>query len=254
MTTPYQPSVACHIPVRGPLVFPRVPEDAAPTARNPAFAGTPVQRHVLGRAERAVCKTVGSAYDGSNPSPATTSGNGSLAANSRARRVVLLVPACVILYRRRPSCCAVHGRMADGVRAGRSVCTVGFPRTATDGPRRRRVLARCAGRAGACIRIRSLAASETVTLAGRPERRGSPERSEGCQVWPLVRGCRGLADASCSVTVPGTAGRTQEGETVIVAVDNGLDKRADRRLGVAVDGGGGPLLATCRISSYASTC
>ena len=37
-----------------------------------------------------VCKTVGSAYDGSNPSPATTCGNGPLAASSRGWRAVLL--------------------------------------------------------------------------------------------------------------------------------------------------------------------
>ena len=34
---------------------------------------------------RAVCKTVGSAYVGSNPTPATTSGNGPLAAETRPR-------------------------------------------------------------------------------------------------------------------------------------------------------------------------
>jgi hypothetical protein len=53
---------------------------------------------------------------------------------------VLSVPACVTLSRCRPRCCGVHGRIADGVRACLSVgVTVGFPRTATDGPRRRRV-------------------------------------------------------------------------------------------------------------------
>src|SRR5690349_4766196 len=48
------------------------------------------------------------------------------------------VPACVTLSRCRPSCCGVHGRIADGVRACRAVGdTVGFPRTAMDEPRRR---------------------------------------------------------------------------------------------------------------------
>jgi hypothetical protein len=51
-------------------------------------------------------------------------------------------PPCVILSRCGSACRVVHGRIADGGRPlGRSVCTVGFPRTATDGPRRRRVSA-----------------------------------------------------------------------------------------------------------------
>jgi hypothetical protein len=52
---------------------------------------------------------------------ATTSMNGPLAANSRAWRPVSLVPGCVISCHGRPSCCGVHGRMADGVRAARAV-------------------------------------------------------------------------------------------------------------------------------------
>jgi hypothetical protein len=40
-----------------------------------------------------VCKTVGSAYVGSNPTPATTCGNGPLAANSRAGGPFLLGPS-----------------------------------------------------------------------------------------------------------------------------------------------------------------
>ena len=40
----------------------------------------------------AVCKTVGSAYVGSNPTPATTCGNGPLAADSRGWRAVFLCP------------------------------------------------------------------------------------------------------------------------------------------------------------------
>ena len=101
---------------------------------------------------RAVCKTVGSAYVGSNPTPATTCENGPLAANCRARRAVLLVPVCVITCHRGPSCCGVHGRMADGVRAlGRSVCTVGVSRTATDGPRWRGFRAWRARLSRACI-------------------------------------------------------------------------------------------------------
>jgi hypothetical protein len=171
MTTPCRPSVAWHVPVRGPLEFPGVRGVRVPTAQKLASQRISAgQRHVLGRAERAACKTVGSAYDGSNPSPATTCGNGPLAAMSRARRAVLLVLGCVILYHRGPSCCGVHGRMADGICApGRSGHLI--PRTATDGGRVGGVFRLDVwGGAGACIRIRSLAASETVTLAGRPER------------------------------------------------------------------------------------
>jgi hypothetical protein len=39
-----------------------------------------------------VCKTVGSAYDGSNPTPATTCKNAPLAANSRAGGAFVLCP------------------------------------------------------------------------------------------------------------------------------------------------------------------
>ena len=91
------------------------------------------QRHVLGRAERAACKTVGSAYVGSNPTPATTCKNAPLAANSRASGAFFSVPACVALSRCRASCCGVHGRIADGCPCGlvgrsgqlrRSACAV----------------------------------------------------------------------------------------------------------------------------------
>ena len=46
----------------------------------------------LARAERAGCKTVGSAYVGSNLTPATTCENATLAANSRANGAFLLCP------------------------------------------------------------------------------------------------------------------------------------------------------------------
>jgi hypothetical protein len=96
------------------------------------------------------CKTVGSAYVGSNPTPATTCGNGPLAANSRAGGPFLLGPGVchlvalqIVILR----CPRTHSRRAS-VLQGRSVCTVrtvgvhscggrcapsAFPRTATDG-------------------------------------------------------------------------------------------------------------------------
>jgi hypothetical protein len=50
-----------------------------------------VDRYIEGH-EGAVCKTVGSAYVGSNPTPATTCGNAPLAANSRVSGAFLLRP------------------------------------------------------------------------------------------------------------------------------------------------------------------
>ena len=51
-------------------------------------------------------------------------------------RAVFLCPSVCHLSRCGPSCCGIHGRIADGVRALRTVgVTVGFPRTATDGLR-----------------------------------------------------------------------------------------------------------------------
>src|SRR6202451_2154515 len=64
----------------------------------------------------AVCKPVGSAYVGSNPTPATTCENGPLAANSRAGGRFFSVPVCVTLERWRPLRGGVHGRIADGTR------------------------------------------------------------------------------------------------------------------------------------------
>src|SRR6476660_5214901 len=54
----------------------------------------------------------------------------------RARGAVfVLVTPCISLCGCASMCCGVHGRIADVVRAGCAVGdTVGFPRTATDGP------------------------------------------------------------------------------------------------------------------------
>jgi hypothetical protein len=87
----------------------------------------------LPRAVTETLTTVGSAYVGSNPTPATTCVNGPLAAETRpggpfpSRHAVY---QCVSL---RSMCCGVHGRKrtASGP-PGRSVRTVGFSRTATD--------------------------------------------------------------------------------------------------------------------------
>src|SRR6476659_5467176 len=69
----------------------------------------------------AVCKTVGSAYVGSNPTPATTCGNGPLAAETHLRGRFLLVTPCIAACHCGSICRGVHGRIADGVRAVRTV-------------------------------------------------------------------------------------------------------------------------------------
>ena len=60
------------------------------------------------------CKTVGSAYVGSNPTPATTCENCLLAAEIRPRARLLLVTLCITTCHCASICCGVHGRIADG--------------------------------------------------------------------------------------------------------------------------------------------
>jgi hypothetical protein len=67
------------------------------------------------------CKTVGSAYVGSNPTPATTSENGPLAADTRPAGRFLLVTPCIVVRHRESMRCGVRGRIADGVHAARTV-------------------------------------------------------------------------------------------------------------------------------------
>src|ERR1700691_1387214 len=69
----------------------------------------------MGR-DRLTVKPVGSAYVGSNPTPANTCENGPLAANSRAGGRFFSVPVCLTLLRCRPWRCGVHGRIAYGTR------------------------------------------------------------------------------------------------------------------------------------------
>jgi hypothetical protein len=74
----------------------------------------------------AVCKTVGSAYVGSNPTPATTCENAPLAANSRAGGAFLLCPEVCHLVALRTvilRCPRTYSGRASGP-LGRSVCTV----------------------------------------------------------------------------------------------------------------------------------
>ena len=124
-------------------------------ARNPASQRISAVQPDEPRVGATGCKTVGSAYVGSNPTPATTCGNGPVAGNSRLCGPFSFVPACVILSRCRPSCCAVHGRIADGrpccqdgryAPLGRSVRTVGVHRRLFHGRPR-------TGRASAVFRL-----------------------------------------------------------------------------------------------------
>ena len=69
----------------------------------------------------AVCKTVGSAYVGSNPTPATTCENGPLTAETRPGGRFLRVTPCIRVFHCGSMRCGVHGRIADGVWAVRTV-------------------------------------------------------------------------------------------------------------------------------------
>jgi hypothetical protein len=74
----------------------------------------------------APCKTVGLAYVGSNPTPATTCVNSRLTANSRVSGLSFSVPRCVTLSRCRPLCCGVHGRIACQLRPNRDPAVPGL--------------------------------------------------------------------------------------------------------------------------------
>src|SRR6266571_6727801 len=65
----------------------------------------------------AVCKTVGSAYVGSNPTPATTCENGPLAAETRPAGRFLLVTSCISACHCGSMYGSVHVHMVYGVRA-----------------------------------------------------------------------------------------------------------------------------------------
>ena len=141
----------------------------------------------------AVCKTVGSAYVGSNPTPATTCENAPLAANSRASGAFSLCPGmchlvalwtvmlrCPRTYSGRPSARlgrSVWAAATVGVRSCDGRCAPSaVSRTATDGPHQRQV---SAGPAPL-----GLAGASTITLVGHgcgDERRAHAVRgrSEG---------------------------------------------------------------------------
>jgi hypothetical protein len=109
-----------------------------------------------GPGKAAVCKTVGSAYDGSNPSPATPCENAPLAANSRAGGAFPLCPGmchlvalwtvmlrCPRTYSGRPPARlgrSVWAATTVGVRSCDGRCAPSaVSRTATDGPHQRQV-------------------------------------------------------------------------------------------------------------------
>jgi hypothetical protein len=69
----------------------------------------------------AYCKTVGSAYVGSNPTPATTCENGPLAAETRPAGRFVLVTMCITMCHRGSIHSSGCGHIADSVRAERAV-------------------------------------------------------------------------------------------------------------------------------------
>ncbi len=186
---------------------------------------------------RAVCKTVGSAYVGSNPTPATTCENGPLAADTRQAGRFLLVTPCIVVRHRESMRCGVHGRIADGVHAIRTdgrCAPSAFPRTATDGPRWRRVsrldARRRVGHASLCARRRpgwfpgtrggtgkanalmTKAVRESVTMAGRAERaRVARVFTAGVLGPGHPCGDDAALLVSCSATASGTAARARRG-------------------------------------------
>ncbi len=215
VTAPALPSVARRSPVRGllePGAHGRVADGGGP---GPCLAARIRWSAAFDSGRRkAVCKTVGSAYVGSNPTPATTCENGPLAVNSRLSGPFPSCHPCIMMCHRESMCRGVHGRIADGFRVpGRSVHTVG---DSTDGHGRAvpggtfragrpplsracvppdRPAAPVSGRnpgrrmAGA---VMAVVVRERVTAAGPAER-----------VWVTRPGCRGAA-------VSGRPGRSMQ--------------------------------------------
>jgi hypothetical protein len=104
----------------------RTDAERTAAARNPTSERVRAGQRGVTRAERAGCKTVGSAYVGSNPTPATTCENAPLAANSRAGGAFLLGPMVgrlVTLWTVMLRCPRTYSGQPS-VRLGRSLCAV----------------------------------------------------------------------------------------------------------------------------------
>ena len=185
------------------------------------------------------CKTVGSAYVGSNPTPATTSENGPLAADTRQAGRFLLVTPCIVVRHRESMRCGVHGRIADGVHAIRTVGAHrrlfhGRPRTGRAGgvfPGLTRGAesgvhpcvpagalggfpGRGAGRGGTgkADALMTKAVRESVTMAGRAERaRVARVFTAGVLGPGHPCGDDAALLVSCSATASGTAARARRG-------------------------------------------
>jgi hypothetical protein len=128
-------SVVPSAAVRGPHApGTRRPRTAA--ARNRASKRVRAGQRGVTRAERAGCKTVGSAYVGSNPTPATTCEDGPLAANSRLGGPFFLCAAMSHLVALRTAlsrCPRTHSGRRWCPKNGRCAPSA-VSRTATDGP------------------------------------------------------------------------------------------------------------------------
>ena len=156
------------------------------------------------RPKGAVCKTVGSAFDGSNPSPATTSQDSPQPGASPVRGLFFSVPLRVTWYGCGSLCCGAHGRIADGsAPPGRWVAPSAFPRTATDGPLAAWSGLTPAAEVGASLCPPSFRVSPG---RGRPGKAGAL-RSRRCRLWlSLMQGWQGDRAVHDERAVPGVRG------------------------------------------------
>ena len=206
---------------------------------------------------RAVCKTVGSAYVGSNPTPATTCENGPLAGNSRLCGPFLLCPVVCHLVALRVAvsrCPRTHSGRRPCLSRGR-----GNRRLSTDGHGRAALAAcpglTCAAESGVYLRV---SARPRTSAAPRRPGRGprqcrAPAPRPGAGPFPpcssrLGRSCRRPAITSrppvCTALVNSHAPRTRSSAS-------GLTSANARR---NVDSSAGPRAApsTARTSGPAS--
>ena len=146
-------------------------------------------RLTLGR-RRAVCKTVGSAYVGSNPTPATTCGNGPLAAETRPRGCFR---SCHVAYQSVSLCVEVSRcpRTYSGRRPGR-LRGRGHRRLSTDGHGRPRQKGPCP-----CPGAVPVPCAARRPASPGTGGRGGGRKDERCgRPWLLLPGAR--AGSSCT--------------------------------------------------------
>ena len=97
VTTPTGPSVARRVPARGARELAVGLEVRERAARDRTSQRISAGQRWVPRVGGTGCKTVGFAYVGSNPTPATTCENGPLAVDSPPAGRFFFVPSCVTL-------------------------------------------------------------------------------------------------------------------------------------------------------------